>query len=211
MPPNGGHVMLNRIAVIFAFVAAFILFTIPTSLPIFAAPAAQSTLPDFTLNAKTIISVTVAISNGQVIVVPVDLSFTANNHDGQTDVSLITNADQQGGIFIGVSPSPSISATIQLPQLAGSATPASSTTQVVNGNGTHVANRNSNLRDGPGTSFPISGYVRKGDAVTVVSQSSDGSWYKLNNGKWIAAFLLDPIQNRNGGNNGGNNNQNNSN
>jgi len=206
--------MLNRIAVIFAFVAAFILFTIPTSLPIFAAPAAQSTLPDFTLNAKTVISVTIAISDGQVIVVPIQLTFISQNQDGETDVSLIANADQQAGIFIGVAPSNSISATIQLPQSASAAdaTPVPGATQTVDGNGTHVANRNSNLRAGPGTNYQVTGNVRKGVAVTVVDQNSNGTWYKLDNGKWIASFLVDPIKNNNTGNNNtGNNNSNNNN
>jgi uncharacterized protein YgiM (DUF1202 family) len=199
------HKFMHRhIAIILIFVTTFILFTLPVA----AAPAAQTTLPDFTLNANTVISVTIAVTDGQVIVVPVHLAFVAKNHDGEADVSLITNADQQGGMFIGVAPAHSISATLQLPQLAGSATPVpSGATQAVNGTGTHVANRNSNLRSGPGTEYPVTGSVRKGDAVTVVDQNSNRTWYKLDNGKWIAAFLVDPIQNNNReNNNSGNNN-----
>src|SRR6478672_9883835 len=89
-------VMLKRIVIILIFVAAFLLFLMPVA----AAPAPQTT-----------ISVPIDLTDGQVIVVPVSVNFVANNHDGETDVSLITKADQQGGMFIGVSSSPSISAT----------------------------------------------------------------------------------------------------
>jgi hypothetical protein len=189
----------KRIAIILSFVAAYIALSLPFALSLFAAPKAQATLPEFTLNAQTVISVTVAITDGMVIVIPIDLNFVAQNRDGEVDLSLITDVEQQAGIFIGIASSDTISGTIQLPQAAGSA--ASSATpnatpnapRVVNGDGTHVANRNANLRSGPGTNFAIVGNVQSGDAVTVVGQNNDGSWLELDDGNWIAAFLVDPI------------------
>ena len=48
-----------------------------------------------------------------------------------------------------------------------------------------------NLRDGAGTNFAIvgSGYV--GQQVTIIETNSDGTWYRLENGGWIAAFLVE--------------------
>jgi uncharacterized protein YgiM (DUF1202 family) len=192
--------MPRRIAIILTIIAAYITFTFPFSLSLFAAPAAQATLPDFTLDAQTVISVTVAITDGMVIVIPIDLNFVAQTRDGETDLALITDVEQQAGIFIGVVPADAISATMQLPQgvasSSGSATPNATPTapRVVNGNGTHVANRNANLRSGPGTDYAIAGNVRSGDAVTVVGQNNDGSWLELDDGNWIASFLVDPIE-----------------
>lgn len=205
-------VILHRAAIVFAFVAA--LFFLRE--PLFAAPAAQTALPDFTLNAQTTITVTVAITDGQVIVVPVELSFVAENANGETNVFLITDVEQQAGIFIGVSPNNALIATIEQP---GVAPAASSQTAQGNVTGTHVANQNSRQRAGPGTNFEIVGRVPQGEAVVVVGQNEDGTWLQLDNGNWVAAFLLDPVpsnndedgetneSNENGANDGGNNEQ----
>lgn len=194
--------LLSRLAIlpslIVTLTAALLLMTNSAA----AAPSPQSTVPDFVLNAQTIISVTVAVSDGQVIVVPVDLTFIAQNRSGQTNVALIADVEQQAGMFIGVSPSNAIDATIDLPQAGGStavATPEAPTQPVNNGEGTHVTNTNSRLRAGPGTNFEQVGRVPQGGVVTVVGQNEDGSWYQLDNGAWIAEFLVEPIEN--GGNN----------
>lgn len=53
------------------------------------------------------------------------------------------------------------------------------------------ANRGANLRGGPGTNYPVVGGVRAGDELPIVGQNDEGSWYKLAEGQWIAAFLVD--------------------
>lgn len=183
--------MHKSVPIILALFIAVILLIMPVS----AAPKQQSNLQDFNLNANTVISVTVAITGGQVIVVPVSLNFAAHNNNGTTDVSLITKVEQQAGIFIGVAAAPNIDATIQLPGVVGAATPAATTAAGANvdGEGTHIANRNSNLRAGPGTSFEIVGRVEAGGTVTIVGENNDGTWLQLANGSWIAEFLVDPI------------------
>jgi uncharacterized protein YgiM (DUF1202 family) len=178
-----------------------------------AAPAAQTSLPDFTLNANTVLSVTVAVTDGLVIVVPVDLTFIAENDGGTTDVAVIAEVEQQAGIFIGVAPAGNVAATIQLPGQASApnaaATPLPSVT-VGDGEGTHVANSNSNLRAGPGTDFEIVGRVPAGGFVTIVGQNNDGTWLQLDNGSWIAEFLVAPVaQNNQNDNNDNDNNGNN--
>ena len=173
-----------------AAITAMLFFTLPVA----AAPRAQSTLPDFTLNAQTVLTVTVAITDGQIIVIPLNLNFVTENENGRTDVSLISDVEQQVGIFIGVAPTTAISATLQLP---GAATAEQSTLPsgtTGNGEGTHVTNTNSRLRAGPGTNFDIVGRVPQGGAVTIVGENADGTWLLLDNGAWIAEFLVEPIE-----------------
>ncbi len=50
--------------------------------------------------------------------------------------------------------------------------------------------RGANLRAGPSTTYAIVGGVKAGDTVTVVGSNDAGTWYKLDNGKWIASFLV---------------------
>lgn len=49
---------------------------------------------------------------------------------------------------------------------------------------------NANLRGGPGTNYPIVGKAPAGTAVNVVETNTDRTWYYLDNGTWIAAFLV---------------------
>ncbi|MCB0106000.1 MAG: hypothetical protein KDE53_08820, partial [Caldilineaceae bacterium] len=47
-----------------------------------------------------------------------------------------------------------------------------------------------NLREGPGTAFPVIGGTVTGQALTIVARNDDGSWFRLDNGGWLAAFLV---------------------
>jgi hypothetical protein len=49
---------------------------------------------------------------------------------------------------------------------------------------------NANLRGGPGTNYPIVGKAAAGSTVNVVEATADRTWYYLDNGSWIAAFLV---------------------
>lgn len=53
-----------------------------------------------------------------------------------------------------------------------------------------TANRNANLRAGPGTTYAVVGSIRTGDALVLVARNADGSWLQLASGEWIAAFLV---------------------
>lgn len=55
---------------------------------------------------------------------------------------------------------------------------------------TGIVTRNANLRAGPGTTYAIAGSVTARAKVQIVEQTAAGDWYKLENGKWIAAFLV---------------------
>lgn len=50
--------------------------------------------------------------------------------------------------------------------------------------------RNANLRAGPGTTYAVAGSLPARAKVQIVEQTKAGDWYKLEDGKWIAAFLV---------------------
>lgn len=54
-----------------------------------------------------------------------------------------------------------------------------------------VANASANLRGGPGTDYDVVGQTQPGQALAVVARSRAGDWYRLDDGAWIAAFLVD--------------------
>ncbi|MCS6825354.1 MAG: SH3 domain-containing protein [Caldilinea sp.] len=47
------------------------------------------------------------------------------------------------------------------------------------------------LRRGPGTIYERVGVVAPGAPLHVIAQNQAGDWYQLENGAWVAAFLLD--------------------
>lgn len=49
---------------------------------------------------------------------------------------------------------------------------------------------NANLRLGPGTTYGIAGSAVAGDVLPTAGCNESCDWYKLENGKWIAAFLV---------------------
>jgi uncharacterized protein YraI len=53
-----------------------------------------------------------------------------------------------------------------------------------------AAAENANLRAGPGTGYARVGSVSKGQALTLASRNDAGDWYQLQDGTWIAAFLV---------------------
>ncbi|MCL4860865.1 MAG: thermonuclease family protein [Caldilineaceae bacterium] len=77
--------------------------------------------------------------------------------------------------------------TVTLAQSTPTATPTSTPTPA-----SIVATvvRNANLRAGPGTTFAVVGNARAGDQLIMVGQNAAASWYELDTGAWIAAFLV---------------------
>jgi len=55
---------------------------------------------------------------------------------------------------------------------------------------TGTATRDANVRAGPGTAYAVVGSLTAGDKVQIVGTNSAGDWYKLDSGKWVAAFLV---------------------
>lgn len=53
-----------------------------------------------------------------------------------------------------------------------------------------TAMRAGNLRSGPGTSYPVVGSVQAGQALNLIAKNGVGDWFKLADGQWIAASLV---------------------
>lgn len=54
-----------------------------------------------------------------------------------------------------------------------------------------TVNVDANLRSGPATSFPVIGGTITGQEVNIIGINSTGEWYLLDNGGWVAIFLVD--------------------
>jgi len=53
-----------------------------------------------------------------------------------------------------------------------------------------TANRNANLRSGPGTTFSVAGSVQAGQILNIIGKNQASDWLQLSDGKWIASFLV---------------------
>ena len=89
---------------------------------------------------------------------------------------------------VGITATPTSKATLTpkitpTPRVAATATPKATAASP-------FANKNANLRSGPGTTFGIVGSVKTGQPLNLVGRNADSSWYKLKAGQWIAAFLV---------------------
>ena len=56
-----------------------------------------------------------------------------------------------------------------------------------------TANTNANLREGPGTDYPVIGSTVAGQALQPVGRNSAGDWLQLATGAWIAATLVNNL------------------
>jgi uncharacterized protein YraI len=83
-------------------------------------------------------------------------------------------------------PEPTVEPTpvINLLQLLPTATPTPSFVET-------VVKEAANLRSGPGTTYDLTGSVAAGETIRLAGKSTDGSWYRLEDGVWIAAFLVE--------------------
>ncbi len=52
-----------------------------------------------------------------------------------------------------------------------------------------------NLRAGPGTSYAVVGQVTEGQSLRIAARDEPGKWFQLNDGHWIAGFLIEPVLN----------------
>lgn len=78
-----------------------------------AAPLAQALLPNFITTAQTTITVTVALDDGQTILVPIDLEFVNWHEEEGGYISLVATTEQQPNMFIAVEESNVISTSMQ--------------------------------------------------------------------------------------------------
>lgn len=148
------------------------------------APARQMTGDVLSVSGQTALSLNITLPDGtSVVVVPVNLQIATKIQNGIATMDVIATVGE--GTSSTTVPILGIPATIE-------SSPSSTVLIPVLANGTTdvIANRNANLRQGPGTNFAVIGGVKTGDALQVVGQNDDGSWLQLANGAWIASFLV---------------------
>lgn len=56
----------------------------------------------------------------------------------------------------------------------------------------HV-NHDANLHAGPGYSYPKVGNAKKGQSFNLIEKTANGRWFRLDNGGWIPALVIDNI------------------
>lgn len=56
---------------------------------------------------------------------------------------------------------------------------------------TGIVIRSANLRAGPATTYPVVGGATAGQEIEIVATNAAATWLQLENGRWIAAFLVD--------------------
>ena len=96
-------------------------------------------------------------------------------------------------------PTPTVTATLT-PTVAVTPTQAVTPTGTITTTGTPTATLpeinatvpvTANLRSGPDISFALVGTVNGGQGVRIVAADASGNWYLLDNGAWIATFLVE--------------------
>jgi hypothetical protein len=56
-----------------------------------------------------------------------------------------------------------------------------------------IVNTTANIRSGPGLQYAVVDQAQTGQSLTVVACNQDCSWLQLDDGNWIAAFLVDLV------------------
>lgn len=121
------------------------------------------------------------IATGLVDNVPTNLPLATD----ALIASLLTPAPLTGTVTITVTETPTApvpTATTAPLSLLPTPTPEVETPSTVN--------VNANLRAGPGQEFAIIGGTVAGQTLNIVGRNADGSWFRLDNGGWVAAFLV---------------------
>ncbi len=85
---------------------------------------------------------------------------------------------------------PAVATALAAPRLA-TPTHSQQTPPSPDAAGAATAKRNANLRQGPGTNFPIVGGVTAGQTLAIVAANPAGDWYELADGRWIFAALVE--------------------
>ncbi len=141
----------------------------------------QLTVTD-TLTTTVPSTVTLTWSDLQTTTMPISVTVGALP---AADVSITLLASPE----LTVTGESTITATGEItPTAAITATPISAGTGIT---GTLVFTVN--LRSGPDTTFDAVGTTPGGETVTIVAQNADGTWYLLDNGLWVAAFLVENV------------------
>ena len=113
---------------------------------------------------------------------------TLTNAEGSADAVSIATAERSvDGVEVLLRLDPSRATKSKI-----SARPATAPTPIVRQTNPTI-NRSANLRAGPGTSFAAVGQGRANQSVTIIGQNGAGDWLQIENGHWIARFLVNNV------------------
>lgn len=118
-------------------------------------------------------------ASAQDYAVPVTIAGRTYTLTVSVESSTVKVTSSTAGVKIG---------TVQ--QIAGENAVVGTSSAQVAQPGAPAANRDANLRSGPGTSFAIVGSVDTGQSLAIVARNQDGTWFQLESGAWIAGFLV---------------------
>jgi len=155
------------------WVAAFLLSEQPTDLPI-ATEELATTLR--ALNPLTVPSPLIATT-------PLTATGALTETTTPVTATIPTTTTTAGLPTLRPTPTPATTAVT-------ATTPVTTSAPVTTTAAPPRVTLDANLREGPGTTFPVVGGTVTGQALTIVARNADGSWFRLDNGGWVAAFLV---------------------
>ena len=160
------------------WVAAFLLSEQPTDLPQATEELATALREQNPLTATVALTATTAISDATPITPTIPVTPTTTG----LPTLRPTPTPASGATTSPVTPTTTITPT----------TPVTSTVTTTSSTTTEPPSvtLDANLREGPGTTFPVVGGTITGQAINIVARNADGSWFRLDNGGWVAAFLI---------------------
>lgn len=188
--------------------------------PVNAAPLAQTIVDEVVVTSTTTFTLTVRIDEVTTLAIPMQIDWRAEgpNPENQDEVIVaISPTVLRTGFFsvtVGSVEPMTGTLAVTLTQPAAEVAPITDTatttatgittaTETTTATGTTTSttgtgpvanapttNALANLRAGPGTNFAVVGSAQAGDALDIVGQNGDGTWFVLANGAWIAAFLV---------------------
>jgi len=170
-----------------------------------------------TLTTTVVSSVTLALSDQTTVTVPVSLTFrapgtalvhvTALKPIGPAfTIKVISSSTVATATATSVATNrPTVAATASLTKPVTATTPVTVTTPSTITQApaatpipalaelSSTVPVTANLRAGPDISFALAGQIGAGQHVKVVAQDASGNWYLLENGGWIANFLVENV------------------
>lgn len=155
----------------------------------------QSSLPPMeaqaVYRAPVVVEVEVKLPNGETSVVSTTLvlqitSKTVISGDVLLTDSLSVDVTAAEGVAAEVGPIVRLFSDLVTSEVAAASAPLPAGAE-------GTVNRNANVRGGPGTNYQVVGQVSTGTVVTLVGTNDTQDWYQLEDGTWIAAFLVDGV------------------
>lgn len=161
--------------------------------PVHGASPPQTADDVVILQAQSTITLTLTMKDGEIYQVPMVLDIeTVQGQDTATIEITDVTVDHRNNYLVEVENIGPVTATVQFAG-EGALTETTPITTLTAGpiQVTATGRGRLNVRSGPGTDYAVVGQVAAGDELLVVGQNADGSWLVLEDGGWIAAFLVD--------------------